>query len=107
MLSIRSFQLVVFSLFICNRLANGHQSCTTRPLVGEIRTRNCGLQRVQSRGCSGYCPSYSSPRIKGSDFKTTCTCCQVKKKEMKVVFLCGGKESYTIPVAKKCACRPC
>ena len=104
--------IVKLAVFLClligNVQVNGHQWCITQKVQTTVMTKGCGLQQIITTGCRGYCASESQPRLRGAKFVETCNCCRPLKSKVKRVLVCDSpREERLVPVARKCACRPC
>ena len=90
--------------------ARRHRTTHCKPRVGiiTIEIRGCKKLMIGSTGCDGHCSSSAIPKVTG--FATTCSCCAPVERVTKPITLnCanGVKRKLSLPVAKKCKCRPC
>ncbi len=99
---------VLLCLLIDNIQVKGHQRCFVQRAQKVVKTKGCGIQKIVTTGCKGHCTSESTPRLSPVTFAVTCSCCRPIKQRVKRVVVCNSpREEIRVPVAKKCACRPC
>ena len=80
-----------------------------------IRYPNCLRQRVNVRGCAGFCTSSAIPIINDDQphYETSCKCCKATGTRVGRVFLrCIRNSKWTKTIAhiegvQSCNCRPC
>ncbi|EDO49313.1 predicted protein [Nematostella vectensis] len=111
--------LIILSVVLFQPFLNAQASlrfssakCRYRNFKQKVQIRDnplCIPKKIRRSKCVGSCKSSAFPIVsaKGNQFRKICNCCTPIVEENEIVQFDGCEDTLTLPVIKRCECRPC